>query len=289
MGGSMRLVHTCSNLNWNLLEGEDPEQLLRVREKPFDRKCSESIWVNSHQLATLCEACSYWYSWRGWRSSGPPEMAYDLLKREFGTMTGLVGHSLEAYTVQDIVYGINHALSEAGIPFGLFDPRYREHPWHLRQERLGEANILKHFHAQESNFLQRKREHDNNPNARDKDDPWTYFRDHQERSFVPARDLPAAYLVLGCTLDSHTSLSFRFLPAHMYDLYPEFFAGRSIKQANGNEYKPEVHLTPAQEASFFEILWKHIEQDLIGHALFKDAGSIMDKSMPQVNHLGMMQ
>lgn len=264
----MRIGSSCSNLDWNLLAGEDPEELLHVRERPFDRTCLDLVSLNSRQLATLCEACHHWYGWRRWKQ-GPPPMAYDLLERGFERITGLTGDTLPAYTIQDIIYAINNALREAGIPRGLLEPQYRQHPWYLRQELLGKPEILKHFHAQERDFLQHKQEHDKNPNAQDKDDPWIYFRDYQKWPFVPDRDLQAAYLVLGRALDFCTTLSFRFQPTDLHSLYPKFFGSEPIKQANGNEYVTRLNLTPIQEGAFFETLWKHIEMDLADHGLLE--------------------
>jgi len=242
-------------------KGEDPEDLFPVRKKPFDSSCIDTIPMNNRQLGAIQSICSCWLSWRRWKSDGPPAMAYDHLQADFLNVTELDTSNLCEYTIQDITYCINHALSEAGPPIGLLWKKNRRSIWYQRYQSLLEPSVLEYWESQEVEFLVRKRKYDSDPNPIEKDDPWICFEDGRCWAFWPERDLPAAYLVLGTVFDSST-LSSTFRSSAVFEAYPDFTAAREIVRADGKRYRPVISLAPEDVAPFYEKLWVQIELDL---------------------------
>lgn len=254
-----------TNREANLNKGEDPEHLLDIRKRPFDNYCDEFIPLDSYQLGTFQDICGYWYLWRPWKASGPPSMAYDLLRTEFLKITDSRQEHLSEYTVSQVVYCIRNTLHKSSIPTFLLEGRNKTNIWRQRYDLLVKPNILRYWHEQERTFLAKKHQYDSTHGPDEKDDPWWYFAEYETVVFRPERDLPAAYLVLGAALDS-AAATWIFSPKEIRDGYPEFF-GRRVTRADGQEYKPEIELNTRDESEFFESLWIQIKLDLQSNGL----------------------
>ncbi|TKJ38954.1 MAG: hypothetical protein CEE38_04460 [Planctomycetes bacterium B3_Pla] len=249
----------------SLMDGEDAEHLLDVRERPFDNSCKEIVPLDSRQLGTFQDICGYWNRWRQWKTNRPPLIAYDRLRTEFLRTANCGEEHLSQYTVDQVADCITHTLYESSIPMFLLEGRNKTNVWRQRYDLLVQPNILDYWHRQESVFLTRKHQYDNTKSPDEKDDPWIFFAEYKFWVFRPERDLPAAYLVLGASLDAF-AMMWIFCPQKICSVYPDFFTKR-VMRADGQEYKPKITLTPRSESEFFESLWIQTKLDLQSNGL----------------------